>query len=179
MEAAVQRMKQGLAMQKQNPALFATPPMGAERPTCLECSADGRFLFCATDKGVCVFAWEDLLTASDGTPPPILSAATQPATVQMPHGPMMMPGHIHALAHDAAADRLLLGGVDGRIRFLDLKGGQEGVLLEPPARPAILRMGLSRDRSALALTCMPDLFGNGRNRKPPLIQVWNYTALPI
>jgi hypothetical protein len=179
MKAAVERMKQGLAIQKQNPALFATPPMGAERPTCLECGPDGRFLFCATDKGVRVFAWENLLTASEVTPPPVLSAAAQPATVQLSQGPMTMPGHIHALAHDAGADRLLLGGVDGRVRFLDLKSGREGVLLDPPERAAILRMALSRDGSALCCTCMPDLFGDGRSRKPPLIQVWNYSALRI
>jgi hypothetical protein len=84
---------------------------------------------------------------------------------------------VYALAHDAAGNRLLFGGLEGKIGFLDLASGRSGALLDPPGRPAVQRLGLSRDRRSLCCTCQPDLLANGNKRRPALLQVWNYAAL--
>src|SRR5205807_1506519 len=79
---------------------------------------------------------------------------------------------VRALAHDVPGDRLLFGGLDGKIGFLDLATGRAGTLLDPPARPAVFDLGLSRDRRSLCCACRPEWFAQGKNRKPQLLQVW-------
>jgi hypothetical protein len=159
--------------------VFTAPAAhGAERPSCLECSADGRFLVCATDKGVRVFAWDELLAAANSTPPPVFSVGAEPVAVEMGQGTATVPGHFLALVHDAAGGRLLFSGVEGKVRFLDLQSGQTGVLLDPPGRPGILRLGLSRDRSSLCCLCQPGLF-DGRHPQAPVLQLWNYATLSV
>ena len=86
---------------------------------------------------------------------------------------------IRHLGQDGAVDddQLLFGGMEGKVGFLDLATGRSGTLLDPPGRPAVQRLGLSRDRASLCCTCQPDLLVNNRKRRPALLQVWNYAAL--
>jgi hypothetical protein len=149
---------------------------GMERVTALEISADGRWLFYACQNGARVLAWDDVLAATNATPAPKFAAESEPIAIDSGHGlsagmPMRFT---YTLTHDAVAGRLLFGGLEGTVRFLDLTDGSAGVVLDPPGRSPLLRLGLSRDRSALCCTCMPGQFDTGRNRRPPLLQVWNY-----
>jgi hypothetical protein len=153
------------------------PARGAERVTALEISADGRWLCYACQNGVRALAWDDVLVATTATPAPRYTAESEPVAITGMYGLSTEERHTYALAWDAGSGRLLFAGLEGRVRFLDLADGGSGVLLDLPGRPPVLRMALSRDRSALGCTCLPGQFDQGRNRRPPLLQVWNYARL--
>ena len=155
----------------------AQPAQGMERLHALEVSADGRWLSYTTQQGVRVLAWDAVAAAAEATPPPAFAAVAEPVAVQMGQsGVATTQAQTYALAHDPAANRLLFAGLEGKVKSLDLATGQVAMLLDPPGRPSIHRLGLARDRSALCCTCQPDLFA-GNNRSAPLVQVWNYAAL--
>jgi len=177
MEKTIAEMKRQYEQRQQAGPAGLFPPQGTEQVTALECSPDGRLVFCATDRGVRVFAWDALLAAKGQTPAPVLAVASEPVTVEAGRG-MAVSHRIGAwgLAHDAAGNRLLFGGLEGKVGFLDLVTGRSGTLLDPPGRPAVQRLGLSRDRGSLCCTCQPDLLVQ-RKRRPALLQVWNYAAL--
>jgi WD40 repeat protein len=147
---------------------------GMDRVMSLAISADGRWLFYTCEAGVRALAWDDLQSATESTPEPVFSAASEPVVVNRGGSTQR---HTYTVAHDAAASCLLFAGLEGTVRFLDLTSGAVGVLLDPPGRPAILRLSLSRDRTALCCTCMPDLFASARQRQAPLLQVWDYAAI--
>jgi hypothetical protein len=149
----------------------------AERVTALDVSADGRWLFYACQNGVRALAWDDVLAATDATPAPRYAAESEPVPIAGQHGLTAEQRYTYTLAPDTAAGRLLFAGLEGQIRFLDLADGSNGILFDLPGRPPVLRLGLSRDRSALCCTCLPGQFDTGRNRRPPLLQVWNYARL--
>ena len=86
-------------------------------------------------------------------------------------------GYFFALVFDPEGERLLFGGKDGQVGFLDMVTGRSGVLLEPPGRPPIIALELSRDRSVLCCTCDPDMFAHGNDRRGPVLQFWNYPEL--
>jgi hypothetical protein len=176
-EQSIAQMRQQFQQRKQaGPSALTPPDRGTESVTCLECSPDGRFVFVATDKGVRVFAWDALAAATEGTPAPLFAAEAEAVAVELGHGMTAAHRMVYALAHDAAGNRLLFGGLDGKVGFLDLDTGRSGTLLDPPGRPAVQRLGLSRDRGSLCCTCQPDPLARGK-RRPPLLQVWNYAAL--
>jgi hypothetical protein len=178
MEKTIAQMRQQFEQRKQAGAgAVAVPERGKETVSCLECSADGRLVFAGTDQGVRVFSWDGVTAATESTPLPLFTAEAEPVAVEVGHGMTTTQRMVYALAHDAAGNRLLFGGLEGKARFLDLVTGRCGTLLDPPGRPALQRLGLSRDRGALCCTCQPDLFAQGRQRRPALLQVWNYAAL--
>jgi hypothetical protein len=159
-------------------ALFPRPDPRAEQVTALAVSADGRWLFYTCPDGARALAWDDVQAAADEAPAPRYAAEAQP--VRIDHGPGGGVGwhrHTHALAHDATANRLLFAGLEGTVRFLDLADGSTGTVLDPPGRPPIQGLGLSRDRRALCVLCQQELFVTGGARKPLLLQVWNYAGL--
>jgi hypothetical protein len=158
-------------------ALQPAPDQRPERITALDVSADGRWLFYACQEGVRVLRWDELLAAADAAPAPAFAADSEAVPVTMGGGESVEQKHTYTLAHDAAAGRLLFAGLEGTVRSLNLTDGSTSVLLDPPGRAPILRLGLSADRSALCLTCQPELFATGRARKPPVVQVWSYAGL--
>lgn len=177
-EQTIAQMRQQFQQRKQaGPAALATPVRGNESVNCLECSPDGRIVFVATDKGVQVFAWEALAAATESMPAPLFAAEAEAVGVEVGHGMTSTHRMVYALAHDAAGNRLLFGGLEGKVGFLDLTTGRGGTLLDPPGRPAVQRLGLSRDRRSLCCSCQPDLLVNNNKRRPALLQVWNYAAL--
>jgi WD40 repeat protein len=177
MEQQIAEVRKTLEKQKQAASKPSAVLFGTEQVTCLECSPDGRLLFTGSDQGVHVYLWEEIAKASDSAPAPIFSIPTEHINSSRGDRTMSMPGSIWGLAHDSVANRLVFGGLDGKVGFLNLANGKSGTLLDPPGRAPILSLGLSRDRTSLACTCRPDLFAQGRNRKAPFLQVWNYTNL--
>jgi WD40 repeat protein len=177
MEQEIAEMRKKFQNQKQVDSAPSAVLFGTERLTCLECSPDGRLLFTGSDQGVRVYLWDELIKASESVPPAVFSIPFQPVNVSRGRATMSMPGSIWGLAHDGVANRLVFGGLDGKIGFLNLANGTSGTLLDPPGRPSIITLGLSRDRASLACTCHPEMFAQGRNRKAPLFQVWNYASL--
>jgi len=144
----------------------------SERVVQLQFDAAGERLFCATNDGVRVFAWDDLLAATRAAPPPLLKVESEP--VEMESGTL---SYTYALAHDVQRDRLVFGGLGGTFRFLDLDTGESGTLLEIPGKPAILAIGLSSDSSAICCTCHPGFPAGGEEDEPPRFQVWDYPKI--
>lgn len=127
----------------------------------------GERLFVATRAGVRVYRWREVAETAGDTPGTEFSVDVGPPTPDPSGRPVTPGGHVYDLAYDHDRERLLFGGLDGRIRYLDLSGGRDGTLLEPPGRPPVLRLGLSRDRSALILTVHPGMFARGKSRRAP------------
>jgi hypothetical protein len=177
MEEQLARMRQDFDKRKQSGSQPVARLLGSESFNCLECSPDGRLLFGATHQGVRVYSWEEIVKAADSSPPPIFSTKAESISASMGSATMSMPGSIYSVAHDAASNRLLFGGLEGKIGFLDLVSGKSGTVLDPPGRPGIISLGLSRDRASLCCACQPTLLARGKYRKPPLLQIWNYTHL--
>ena len=134
-------------------------------------------LLAATELGLRVYAWEELLSAEGRTPPPRFAAEAEPGEFPTSAGDTVRIAQTYTLAFDAAGRRVLFAGLDGRIRFLELESGRAGVLLDIPQRPSLTHIGLSRDGSALACAADPNPFEQGRWKKPQEFQVWNYTEV--
>jgi hypothetical protein len=137
----------------------------------------GERLFAATYGGARVYRWHEVLQAKGEMPAPTLEVTLGPWLKETPNGPEPRNSFVAALAHDPDRDWLLFAGQEGRVRYLDLADGRTGLLLEPPGRPAIGQLALSRDRSALGITCGPDPNEEGRMRRSAVIQFWDYPAL--
>ena len=101
--------------------------------------SSGERLFAATFAGVRVYAWRDVLEASGEMPTPSLAVDLDPWM----KGTDPRNSFVTCLAHDPERDWLLFAGQEGRIRYLDLADGREGILLEPHDRPAIGHLALS------------------------------------
>jgi hypothetical protein len=139
--------------------------------------ASGERLFAATNRGVRVYLWSEVLDSTGEMPPPKLAVNLNPWLKETPQGTEERNSFVHALAYDNAREWLLFAGQEGRVRYLDLAAGRTGVLVEPPGRPTIGHLGLSRDRSALGITCNPDINDEGRNKRAAVIQFWDYRMI--
>jgi hypothetical protein len=148
-----------------------------EQPMNVAFNADGTLLFCATDRGIRVYAWDEVLKAQERMPKPRLGAEGRPCPHESRVGDTMPHGIVYALVHDSKANRLLFGGMGGTIEYLDLNEGGAGTLLDIPGRPTIQHLVLSRDRSALACVAISNYFEQGNKARRTLLQVWDYAAL--
>jgi len=97
-------------------------------------------------------------------PPPILAVDADDPVRETTDGFVSIGGAVAAFAHDPERDWLLLGGADGRVRFLDLAAGRIGTLLEPPGLRPIQQLALSRDRTVLGAACGTDMIEDGSAR---------------
>jgi hypothetical protein len=180
-----EQLQKNLEQMKQAHAKIGTPEWlaeqapirGSEQPMNLAFSSDGKLFFCATSQGARVYSWEEMLASGEQVPRPLYAVDSLPYPHESSYGLFSRMAHTYALAYDAKAHRLLFGGLSGTIDYLDLHTGQPGTLIEPPGRPAINQLALSGDGSALACLAVPDTFERGKQRKPPLFQIWNFAAL--
>ncbi len=145
----------------------------AQRVRSLAFSPSGKHLICGTTAGVCVLKWEEILAAADmASVKPVAFVGAEPMTRE--DG---MPGNqlIYAVPLDAKKERILFSGLEGKIRFWNLKEGKAGDLLAPPARHPFWRLELTPDRSTLVGTTV-HLQTKGP-KDPPKFQMWSYPAL--
>ncbi len=153
------------------------PEQGSEKVFRVRFDPSGERLALGTIAGVRVHPWRDVVDADGDLPRPGLAVDLAGTMIAAGPGASRSGGFVYDLEFDPDRDRLIFAGLDGRVRFLDLASGRSGILLEPPAHPPIQRLALSRDRSAMALVAMPDLFSQGRNRRGPIVQFWDYQAI--
>ena len=88
----------------------------------------------------------------------------------------MTMAYTYAMAYDPANHRLIFAGLEGAIRFLDLRMGQDGSLLEIPGHPAILDMSLNTNNWCFA-ACVSRPSLNAAKKKPALVHVWDCDKL--
>lgn len=155
--------------------VISPPNMGEVMSVAFD--SDGRWIVFATQIGLRVMAWDALLAATKIAPKPafsvIPSSSSKPATLPAHEH----PDHLDDVAVDDAQSRVLFGGMEGTIRYLNLKDGSEGVLLDPPDKSSIVRLGLSPNRETIACLCGPRFEQAQTNERCWQVQVWNYTGL--
>jgi hypothetical protein len=154
---------------------------GSERPSAMEFHPSGNQLFCATSAGCRVYDWnavrDSALAGGQQMPAPVFAASSTPASQPMHRRMVHTEAYVYALAFDARAERLLFGGLTGCVDYLDLRSGLSGTLLELPGRPVVLQLSLNEDATALACCVQPDFFEQGKRRRPPKLQIWDYRGL--
>ena len=138
----------------------------------LQFSADGKWLLCATQSGVRVFDWIKLLSCGTGAPQPDLTADGELVAPQEEAEPVLCT---LSMAYDALRNRILFGGLEGKVKYLDMTAGRSGDLLTDLEGIPVLRLELTPDRTALVMTRNPLTRDN--RRRPWRFQVWNYQAL--
>jgi hypothetical protein len=148
---------------------------GAHKIMNLRFSPDGRLLFCATTHGLHVLGWNEFLTATESTPKPLFSVMPCPAAVPSVLDERHYANFIYDVVLDQVRDRLLFCGIEGVIRFLDLKDGNSGILLDPPGKSPIWQLRLSPDNKFICCSCTPPV--QERNRESPRLQIWNSPAV--
>jgi WD40 repeat protein len=137
----------------------------------LSFSPDGRLMFAAVLEGIRVYNWGEVLSAENTMPAPIASAQNGLVTTK---GGWMQA--THCLAFDSDRNLVLFAGLDGKIRYLDLNSGQDGVLLTLPDEPAIYRMKISTNRTSLCTESVRNLFD--REKADPVeFHFWDYQRL--
>jgi hypothetical protein len=130
-------------------------------------SAEGSFLFLATNDGVRQYVWDDVLAARDALPPPLAAADAEAGTSGG------WGAQTYGLAHDAHRNLLLFCGFESRLRVLDLATGKTGSLTPDVAMRGISQVAFAGDCSAIF--CQP--FEHDRNTMEASIQVWDYPKL--
>lgn len=141
----------------------------------LQFTPDGKRLICATNEGVRVFSWSKLQTTTDASPTPDFSVEAGEMLPRPEEPPHIRQRTVLALDYDAAQQRVLFGGMEGQINYLNLKTGKSGDLPAGPERTVLLRLSLTPDRTAIVVTRHPMNMGN--DPKPDRFQIWNYKAL--
>jgi WD40 repeat protein len=154
-----------------------TQDRGMDGPRRMLFDPTGERLFLATDNGVRVYPWGDILGNDGDLPRPVLAVDSQKNADDPHHGSSNRGNFTYDLDHDPERDRLIFAGLEGCVRYLDLATGKSGILLEPPKRVPILRLALSRNRETLAITIYPDMYVNSRNKRGPALQFWDYRKL--
>jgi hypothetical protein len=175
MEKKLATMQEQLAKHQQDPAVRVPPERGKEQVYQLLISGDGQWLFCTSSGGLRAYSWNDLATRDDAraiffVEPPAQEHRTA-------HGTFSLPGYYYGVAHDAGANRLIYAGGTGLVHALDLASGRSAVLLDPPDRSPVHRLGLSRDCSSLCCLCAGKVVEEQGNNRAQVLQIWNYRDL--
>ena len=143
---------------------------GSEQVLRCRFSPDGKLLLCGMTTGLRIFDWERVLAATEKMPKPLFSVLPDPE----PSGPERdYANYVYDLVFDESRNRVLFGGSDGQVHFLEVGDSRHGTLLDPPGRMAIIGFKLSSNREAVCCLCSP-----GRDDDQPWrVQVWNYRDL--
>jgi hypothetical protein len=153
-----------------SPYMFGIGDQGAERLGAPHFTPDGRFLLCAANTGVRVYEWSAVTSAERDMPPPLYAASPEPVTFDVAGIPQTMAA-TYEVVFDAARNRALFCGLEGRIRALDLASGDVADVFAIPGRPPTYRLVISRDGSAVACLQQPGMFERTPNT-PRRLQVW-------
>lgn len=139
----------------------------------------GEHLFLATEYGLRVYIWREILEAESETPPPFLAVEADARIHTTSDGNFSYGGAIGCLLHDPDRNWLLFAGADGRLRYLDLTSGQTETLLEPPGLRPIWELAFSRDRTIVALSGGGDIEDctSRPMRRSAAVQFWDYRAI--
>lgn len=136
-------------------------------------SGDGDTVYCGTSNGLRAYAWADLISAADDTPIEPRLYFNPPADRLEATTPSH--GYVYATVEDPTNNRVLFGGMDGRIRGASLDSGEVSTLLDPPEQATIMEMHIV-GQSTLVCRVTPGFADPKKRPKTDLkqrLQVWN------
>jgi hypothetical protein len=139
----------------------------------LKFSPDGALMFCGTTSGLVVWEWEEVLTSQKTTPAPLFSMVPVPEASETQD--RQYENYLYDVVLDDVQNRLLFGGIEGKVRFLNLEDRSTGVLLDPPGKVSVVKLQLSHDRRYLGCLCGPP--SQEADQQDWRVQVWDYQEL--
>ncbi len=156
----------------------ASSVQGAETLNAVAFSDDGEWLLTATSVGARAYCWQSVLGPVDGDamPEPLYAVDAQPVAVEFMPGSNIAQAFTTAVAYDRLSHSMLFGGLEGTVRSVDLRTGQERMLIEVPGRPVISAIDISADGTVICLRLSPDRSSRSRNA-PWHVQLWRNPAL--
>lgn len=136
----------------------------------LKFSPDGKWLLCAMEQGARVFEWSEVLASSNSLPAPIAFSESE-----VVKNMALRMGMTYDIAFDWKRNALLFCGLEGKVKSLDLETGDSKILIELPGKPAVVKLSLSYDLTALATHSKYNC--EKHNQEPSVVEIWNYLAL--
>jgi hypothetical protein len=143
-----------------------------EQPFDVRFHPNGEQLFVAT-KGIRVFAWTALLSATGDTPPPEHSLD---APIDDESDPNSRP-LAYCVRFDPERNLVLSSCLAGAVQYLNVATGKSGVLLKAADKVGIWRLELTSDMRAICCHCNTHPKVRPRSAAISFVQVWNYPAL--
>jgi WD40 repeat protein len=126
------------------------PGAGAQSTELVMCvgfSRDGQFLYCGTNRGLRVYAWDSFPRGPDSvTPAPVWQYSPRAESGQEFHQ------QVNAIVEDVDGSGLVFGGWSGKIARLDLRTGEVQPLVSLPGDGGIHSLAISRGGEALAVS---------------------------
>lgn len=151
--------------------------LGSETARAVVFDPEGKQLCCATDTGIRVYDWAEMLSAEMMAPQPLFTVKASTITIESSFAAQTIPATAQTLVVDPDGSRLLSGGVAGAIDYLDLNNGVHGTLVEIPGRPFVTELVLSRDGSALCSVTRPGNLDESAMTTSSHVYVWNHRSL--
>ena len=119
-----------------------------EAPFDVQFHSNGEKLFVAS-KGIRVYDWNSLLTATQDAPPPLLSVdAPRDDESDLNSRPLA-----YCVRFDPERNLVLSSCLAGVIQYLNLATGKSGVLLKAAENMSIWRLELTSDNQAICCHC--------------------------
>jgi hypothetical protein len=148
-------------------------PASMERVAALDFTPDGQWLVCATDAGVRVFAWSKLLQFEGGNVEWSFAAEAEDP-IRLSSKDVFNTRNVNSIAYDAKLQRVLFGGAEGKLKYLELSTNRVGEFPVVSEGMPITQLHLSADSGVLAMTKCEIHRGNDGKSK---FQIWDYAAI--
>jgi WD40 repeat protein len=143
-----------------------------EQPFDVQFHPNGEQLFVAT-KGIRVYDWKALLSATQDAPPPSLSVDAPKDDESDPNSRPLA----YCVRFDPERSLVLSSCLAGVVQYLNIATGKSGVLLKTEENMSIWRLELTSDKQAICCHCNTHPKVRPRSAATSSVQVWNYPAL--
>lgn len=149
------------------------PLRGVKQVMTVGFSADGRWLWCGTNKGLRVYAWDDVMTTDGNEMPPSKWHFDPPGAAEP-----WRSGYIYAATEAQNHNELVFGGINGKLYRMGLGSGAVQELMTMPEGEPILSIHLSRDCAVLGVASRVGMFRErgGRDERG-VWSLWSYPAI--
>lgn len=148
-------------------------PASRENVAALDFAPDGQWLVCATDAGVRVFTWAKLLQSEEAMVEWSFAAEAE-NPICLSSKDVHNTRGIYSIVYDPKFQRILYGGAEGKLKYLELNTNRAGVFPIVSEGMPITRLHLSANSGVLAMTKCEIHHGNDSKSK---FQIWDYTAI--
>lgn len=146
---------------------------GNEQVMAVGFSADGHWLWCGTNKGLRVYAWEDVVSV-DGEEMPVAKWQFNPPEAEESG----FDGYVYAAAEIADRGEIVFGGLAGKLYRMSLATGSVQELMTMPESASVISLHVSRDGMVLGVAGRKLRgVGRGSNSQQGHWSTWSYPAV--